>query len=204
MAVADRTARLRQALLDGDLEAIRSLCTEDHWARGAAMQYEDLAGVVERAEILGVLGRRSLLLVEAAEWRYGRGVFELLWHDGEPPLVDDQRLFTLADRSTLDGADLDRLATKLAAQDAAQRLVDRLVAHDEAGVEALFDPASLERARPELQLRVGAVRHAELVGSVGPRTLVRVTGPTDQTIEYLWRPSGDDLRIAGARVFEQP
>jgi hypothetical protein len=191
MGVEDRAERLRRALLDGDIEAVRSLCTPDHWARSAAQVYEDLAGHVVRAETLGILGRRSLLQVQATGWRHGSGVFELLWHDGEPALVDDPE-------------ETERLATKLAAQDAAQRLVDRLVAHDEEGVEALFDPASLERARPALQIGVAAVRRAELVGSVGPRTLVRVVGPGDQTIEYLWRASGDDLRIAGARVFGSP
>ena len=60
------------------------------------------------------------------------------------PLVEDERLFTLIDRAALEAAGdtgrLARLATKLAAQDAALGYVDALNTRDAAAVTALWTP----------------------------------------------------------------
>ena len=67
------------------------------------------------------------------------------------PLVEDERLFTLIDRAALEAAGdtdrLARLATKLAAQDAALGYVDALNAHDAAAVMALWTPDFAAAAR---------------------------------------------------------
>jgi hypothetical protein len=46
------------------------------------------------------------------------------------------------------------------------------------------------------------VRRAELIGSVGPRTLVWLAmADGERTVELLWRRHDDRLLIAGARTF---
>ena len=205
--IAERARELAGAIEARDLQAVRQLCTAEHWERSAEAEYGELLLHVERVELLGVLGRRDLMRLETPGGRYERSVFEHLWHDGAPPLVDDQRQFTVINRAEVeaagDPARLTRLATKLDAQDAAVRYAEALVRHDEAAAAAMFEPSFLRQASAELHQRVGVVSRAELIGSVGPRTLVRIVHDHEQTIEYLWRRTADGLRIAGARVFER-
>src|SRR6185437_16697594 len=87
---------------------------------------------------------------------YPAYVVEQQWTPAAPPLAEDERLFTLIDRAALEAAGdtgrLARLATKLAAQDAALNYVDALNAHDAAAVRALWTPdfaAGREIRRPQ-------------------------------------------------------
>jgi hypothetical protein len=65
----------------------------------------------------------------------------------------------------------------------------------------MVEPGKDEIAAVEAERAAHATR-AELVGSVGPRTLVRVwSGDSDVTLEYLWRRHGDDWQIAFVRQF---
>ena len=159
-------------------------------------------------ELLGTLGDRSLLLVTPSPGADGRRyALEQAWSADSPPRVVDERLFTLVDaarvRAEGDAERLAQLATKLAAQDAAQALAVALADNDIEAVRAMVEPEHAEIADREAERAAHATR-AELVGSVGPRTLVRVwSGDTDATLEYLWRPHGDRLRIAFVREFSR-
>jgi hypothetical protein len=186
---------------------VRVLTDPDHWERSAAEDYEQVLPHVRHVEILGALFRRSLMLIEAPGLEVSRVVFEHLWDQREPPLLADQRLFTLVDRAEIERAgDADKLArlrTKLEAQDAAAQLVDALSAHDAAAAAEAFDQTLARWHEHDARLPIESIRTAELLGSVGPRTLVRIQGESDQTIEYLWRRAGDGMLVAGARVFER-
>ena len=62
-----------------------------------------------------------------------------------------------------------------------------------------FDAA---RHGQEVRPRIAAVRRVELIGSVGPRTLVwLVTEDGEQTVELMWRSHDGRLQIEGARTF---
>jgi hypothetical protein len=123
--------------------------------------------------------------------------------------VEDERLFTLADRAAIetsgDTERLERMATKLAAQDAAVAYAAALRAGDPVAVSALWSSRFADAHGAEVLPRVASVAGAELIGSVGPRTLVRVwyTG-SDETVELLWRPHGDRWLVEGARTFRRP
>ena len=125
-----------------------------------------------------------------------------------PPLVEDERLFTLIDRAALEAAGdtgrLARLATKLAAQDAALGYVDALNAHDAAAVMALWTP-DFAAGRVGATPRIDGLRSAELIGSVGPRTLVLCRfDDHDETQELLWRPLDGRVLVQGQRSFRPP
>src|SRR5947208_8470313 len=93
--IGQRAGELARAIESRDLDAVRRLCTPEHWERSGGDEYRELLPEVERVELLGVLGRRDLIRLETPGGRYERSVFEHLWHDGTPPLVDDQRQFTV-------------------------------------------------------------------------------------------------------------
>jgi hypothetical protein len=205
--IEDRATELAVAVAARDLASVRVLTDPDHWERSAAEDYEQVLPHVRHVEILGALFRRSLMLIEAPGWEVSRIVFEHLWDQREPPLLADQRLFTLVDRAEIERAGyadkLARLRTKLEAQDAAAQLVDALSAHDAAAAAEAFDQTLARWDEHDARLPIESIRTAELLGSVGPRTLVRIQGESDQTIEYLWRRAGDGMLVAGARVFER-
>jgi hypothetical protein len=124
------------------------------------------------------------------------------------PLVEDERLFTLIDRAALevagDTARLARLATKLAAQDAALGYVDALNAHDAAAVTALWTP-DFAAGRGGATPPPGGLLSAELIGSVGPRTLVLCRfDDHEETQELLWRPLDGRVLVQGQRSFRPP
>jgi hypothetical protein len=124
------------------------------------------------------------------------------------PLVEDERLFTLIDRAALEAAGdtgrLARLATKLAAQDAARGYVDALNAHDAAAVMALWTP-DFAAAGVGATPRIEGLRSAALIGSVGPRTLVLCRfDDHDETQELLWRPLDGRILVQGQRSFRPP
>jgi len=206
--IETRAAELAAAVATRDLPAIRALCEPGHWERSAAEEYGRLLPQAGRVETLGTLLRRSLMLIETPGWDFPRVVFEHLWDARNLPLLEDQRMFTLVDRAEIErSGDPERLArmrTKLEAQDAAAGLVRALTAHDEAAAAALFDRDLARWDDHSAHTPIAGIRRAELIGSVGPRTLVRVWGgASEHTIEYLWRRAGDGMLVAGARVFER-
>jgi hypothetical protein len=202
--------RLGRLLLDGDLAALERLCDPEFWHRAGREELAMLAEHAADATVLGVLGRRALLLVSTPAGRYHRYVVEQQWTEpGGPPLVEDQRLFTLADRAQVEASgDRERLAllrTKLAAQDAARHYAELLAAGDEQSVVALWSSRFEQAQGAELRPRIGLVRSAELIGSVGPRTLIRcllVAG--EETVELLWREHDGGWLVEGARTFRPP
>ena len=199
---------LVEALSAGDAERIRALAAPEFWERAGESDYAERLPVNGTVELLGTLGDRSLLLVTPSPGSDGRRyALEQAWSADSPPRVVDERLFTLVDaarvRAEGDAERLAQLATKLAAQDAAEALAVALADNDIEAVRAMVEPEHVEIAGREAERAAGATR-AELVGSVGPRTLVRVwSGDTDVTLEYLWRPHGDRLQIAFVREFSR-
>jgi Tfp pilus assembly protein PilW len=146
-----------------------------------------------------VLGRRSLIRLLPTS------VVEGQWIDrGGELLLEDQREFTLLDRTGLDGDPerLQRMRTKRRSEDAAMRYVSALQERDEVAAGAFFEPGFARSGDIDLLERLPFLTVAELIGSVGPRTLVRVElEGGEQTIEYLWRDHDGVLAIVGARVF---
>ncbi len=200
-ATAARSAELAAAARGGDLDAVQRLAGAGFWERAGREDWTELLAETQGAIELGVLGRRSLLRLLPGS------VVEVLWADREGVLlVDDQRLFTLLDRAGLlasgDDERIARTQTKLRSEDAAYRYLDALLARDEIAAGAFYEPAFAARADLDLHERLPFLRSAELLGSVGPRTLVRVElEGGEQTIEYLWREHDGALAIVGARVF---
>jgi hypothetical protein len=200
-ATAARSAELATAARSGDLDAVQRLSDPIFWDRAGREDWTELLAVTQGAVELGVLGRRGLLQLPPGS------VIETLWADRQGVLLlDDQRQFTLLDRAGLlasgDEERIDRMSTKLRAEDAALRYVDALLARDEVAAGAFYEPAFAVRADLDLHERLPFLRSAELIGSVGPRTLVRVElEGGEQTIEYLWREHDGALAIVGARVF---
>jgi len=205
--IDDRAAALAGALRGRRLESVHAMCTEDLWARVGDEEYAALLPHVVGAEVLGTLYRRSLLRLEAPGWKHSRLVFEHLWDQSSPALVEDQRMFTLAERAEVErSGDQERLArmrTKLDAQDAAEHLAEALRSHDAEAAMRLFDPELVAWRDHEQRTPLTAITAAELIGSVGPRTLVRIGGVRDHTVEYLWRRAGEGMLLAGARVFRR-
>jgi signal transduction histidine kinase len=203
--INDRASALADALRERRLENVRAMCTDDLWARLGDEEYGGLLPHVVGAELLGTLFRRSVLRLETPGWKHASLVFEHLWDESSPALVEDQRMFTRADRAEVErSGDQERLArmrTKLDAQDAAERLAEALRAHDADAAMLLFDPELVHWRDHELRTPLTAITTAELIGSVGPRTLVRISGARDQTVEYLWRRAEGGMLVAGARVF---
>jgi len=202
--VADGARALAAALRAGDAAAIEALCLEEMWERAGREEFGPLLDADE-VEILGVLGRRSLLWLSFSA-RDEAACTEQLWHSGDPARIEDQRIFSLADRAAVEASgDADRLArmsTKLDSQDAAQRFVDALGRRDLVASGAFFEPAYAAQADLDLRERLPKVRDVELLAGVGPRTLVRFHfADGDLTVEYLWRKHEDVLLVAGARAF---
>jgi hypothetical protein len=205
--VWDVAGRLARALGTADVEGLHALCDAEFWDRAGAEELSSLARDAAGVTLLGALGRRSLLQVETPAAEVARYVVEQQWTERAGALlVEDERLFTLVDRTEVEAAGdadrLARLATKLAAQDVAAAYVAALTSGDAAGFWShRFDAAHGAEVRP----RLAAVTAAELIGSVGPRTLVRVWyADGDETVELLWRPHGDTWLIEGARTFRRP
>ena len=196
------------ALVAQDMDALRALTAEELWLRAAAEELAPLAEHAVAARPLGLLGRHTMLHATTPGAAYPAYVVEQQWTPAERPLVGDERLFTLIDRAALEAAGdtgrLARLATKLAAQDAALGYVEALNAHDPAAVMALWTPDFAARragARP----RIEGLRSAELIGSVGPRTLVLCRfDDHDETQELLWRPLDGRILVQGQRSFRPP
>ena len=196
------------ALVAHDMDALRALTAEELWLRAAAEELAPLAEHAVAARPLGLLGRHTMLHATTPGAAYPAYVVEQQWTPAERPLVGDERLFTLIDRAALEAAGdtgrLARLATKLAAQDAALGYVEALNAHDPAAVMALWTPDFAVRragARP----RIEGLRSAELIGSVGPRTLVLCRfDDHDETQELLWRPLDGRILVQGQRSFRPP
>jgi len=197
-----------EALVAHDMDALRALTAEELWLRAAAEELAPLAEHAVAARPLGLLGRHTMLHATTPGAAYPVYVVEQQWTPAERPLVGDERLFTLIDRAALEAAGdtgrLARLATKLAAQDAALGYVEALNAHDPAAVMALWTPDFAARragARP----RIEGLRSAELIGSVGPRTLVLCRfDDHDETQELLWRPLDGRILVQGQRSFRPP
>jgi hypothetical protein len=197
--------RMRERLLVGDEAGLRALCDEGFWERVGAVELVQLARDAGSAEMLGVLGRRSLMLVETPGGEEPRYAVEQQWV-GESYMVEDQRLFSLVDRAELeasgDAERLARLRTKLAAQEAAAGYAARLAAHDAEGASAMWTQGFREAHGDEVLPRIAAVRSAELIAGVGPRTLVRCRfADGEETVELLWRETDDGWLVQGARTF---
>ena len=197
------------ALVAHDTDALRALTTEELWGRAAAEELAPLAEHAVAARPLGLLGRHTMLQATTPGAAYPAYVLEQQWTPAVGrPLVEDERLFTLVDRAALEAAGdtdrLARLATKLAAQDAALGYVDALNAHDAAAVMALWAP-DFAAGRVGVMPRVDGLRSAELIGSVGPRTLVLCRfDDHDETQELLWRPLDGRVLVQGQRSFRPP
>jgi hypothetical protein len=197
------------ALVAHDMEALRALTARELWGRAAAEELAPLAEHAVAARPLGLLGRHTMLHAATPGAAYPAYVVEQQWTpDAGRPLVQDERLFTLIDRAALEAAGdtgrLARLATKLAAQDAALGYVDALNAHDAAAVMALWTP-HFAAGRVGVMPCVDGLRSAELIGSVGPRTLVLCRfDDHDETQELLWRPLDGRVLVQGQRSFRPP
>jgi hypothetical protein len=200
--IALRAGELAALLDAGDAAAVEPLCDPSFWERAGHEELPELLEDVDAVRVLGVLGRRSLISLVP------RSVIESQWLDrGGELLLEDQREFTLLDRVSLVGADaerLDRVRTKRRSEDAAQRYVAALEERDEVAAGAFFEPAFARAADVDLLERLPFLRAAELIGSVGPRTLVRLElEGGEQTVEYLWRDHEGSLAIVGARTFRR-
>jgi hypothetical protein len=203
--VWERALRMRDRLLEGDVEGLRALCDEGFWQRVGADELTRVARHATAAEPLGVLGRRSLLLVETPGAADSRYVIEQQWA-GEAYEVEDERLFTLVDGAEVEASGdrerLARLETKLAAQDAGARYAQLLAAGDADGAAAMWTESFRQAHGAEVLPRIPLVRSAELIGGVGPRTLVRCRFPDgEETVEVLWSQAGDGWLVQGARTF---
>jgi hypothetical protein len=206
-AVWMRALELRDALLAGDAAAIEAISRPEFWERAGRDELLGLIPHVTSAIALGVLGRRSLLLLTAPGARHREASLEQLWAlVDDRLLLEDERLFTLVDRAEVEASGdlqrLDRLRTKLEAQDAALDYAAALARHDVAAVAEMWSPGYAAGHGRELRPQIAAVRRAELIGSVGPRTLVwLVMEDGEQTLELLWRRHDRGLLIEGARTF---
>jgi hypothetical protein len=206
-AVWMRALELRDALLGADAAAIEALSAPEFWQRAGCDELLGLIPHVTSATALGVLSRRSLLLVKAPGARHPEAALEQLWAQVEGRLLmEDERLFTLADRGLVeasgDAERIERMRTKLDSQDAARAYAAALVAHDVDAAAAMWSPGYGAGHGDELRPQIATVRRAELIGSVGPRTLLwLVMGDGEHTVELLWRPHEGRLLIEGARTF---
>jgi hypothetical protein len=203
--VWERALRMRELLLAHDPAGLRELCDEGFWERVGESELVELARDAASAEMLGVLGRRSLLLVETPGGEVLRCAVEQQWA-GQAYLVEDQRLFSLVDRAEVEAAgDLERLArlrTKLEAQDAGARYAALLASHDVDGVSAMWTESFRDAHGDEVRPRIAAVGSAELIAGVGPRTLVRCRfDHGEETVEVLWQETESGWLVHGARTF---
>lgn len=203
--VAERAVQLAEAIRAADAEAVKRLCVAETWERSASDEFAPLLGA-GTVEVLGALGHRSLLRLDVGHGG-GSQCIEQLWQPhGDDLLIEDQRLFTLADRAAIEASGdhdrLERLRTKLDSQDAAERYAAALREHDEAAAAACFEPGIAVSAELDLHARLPALVGAELIGGVGPRTLLQIQLTDEElTVEYLWRSREGVPLIAGARAF---
>ncbi|HEY0387872.1 MAG TPA: hypothetical protein VGC71_05500 [Gaiellales bacterium] len=209
--VWDCALRVRDLLLAHAAQELRALCDPGFWDRSGETELGTLAAHATAVEMLGVLGHRSLLLAETPGAPEPRYAVEQQWTTGDAGnlAVEDERLFTLADRSAAeasgDAERLARLGTKLAAQDAAARYAELLQAGDAAGAAAMWTDAFREAHGAHVVPRIGSVRAARLIAGVGPRTLVRCWfDEGEETVELLWRETDRGRLIHGARTFRPP
>ncbi len=205
--VWERALRMCDRLLDGDIEGLRALCDEGFWERVGEEELPPLTRHATSAELLGVLGRRSLLLVETPGAAGDRYAIEQQWA-GEAYEVEDERLFTLVDRAEVeasgDAERLARLETKLAAQDAGARYAELLAARDADGAAAMWTESFRQAHGGEVLPRILLVRSAELIGGVGPRTLIRCRfADGEETVEVLWTQAQGAWLVQGARTFRR-
>jgi len=206
-AVWARALELSDALLAADAGAVAALSEPGFWERAGRDELLDLVGNVASARALGVLGRRSLILLTAPGSRHPESTLEQLWaRVGDRLLLEDERVFALADRAEVeasgDAERLERLRTKLECQDAAGAYATALVSHDVADATAMWSPGYASGHGELLRSQIPAVLAAELIGSVGPRTLIRlVMDDGEHTIELLWRRHDGRWLIEGARTF---
>jgi hypothetical protein len=197
---------LRDALLAGDAAIVEAMCTSEFWERAGRDELLGFTPHVASATALGVLARHSMLRLSSPGARYPEAVVEQLWapYDGRL-LIEDERLFTLIDRAEVEASGEERLArlrTKLDAQDAALAYVAALNGHDPAAATAMWSTAHDEGPGREVPPQISSVRRAELIGSVGPRTLVWLAmDDGEATVELLWRRRDGRLLIEGARTF---
>jgi len=204
-AVWSRALKLRDALLAADAAAVEGMCTAEFWERAGSDELLGFTPHVASATALGVLARRSMLRLSAPGARFPEAVLEQLWspHDGRL-LIEDERLFTLIDRAEVEASGeerLERLRTKLDAQDAALAYAAALTGHDPAAATAMWSPTH-EEGPGHVPPRISGVRRAELIGSVGPRTLVWLAmDDGEATVELLWRRRNGRLLIESARTF---
>lgn len=205
--VRSRACELGEALLARDLAALERLCDPEAWERACREELGRLAEHAGAVTLLGTLDRRSLLRVATPTGQYPEYVVEQQWlARGGRLLVEDERLFALADRAEVEASSdaerLSRMRTKLAAQDAARAYVSALTHHDAAAVAAMWSPRFAGSHADRVRARIGELRAAELIGSVGPRTLVRcLFGDGEETVELLWREQGGRWLIEAARTF---
>jgi hypothetical protein len=194
------------ALVAHDMDALRALTAEELWVRAAAEELAPLAEHAVAARPLGLLGRHTMLYAATPGAAYPAYVVEQQWTPAAArPLVEDERLFTLIDRAEVEASGEERLArlrTKLDAQDAALAYVAALNGHDPAAATAMWSTAHDEGPGQEVPPQISSVRRAELIGSVGPRTLVWLAmDDGEATVELLWRRRDGRLLIEGARTF---
>lgn len=205
-----RAELLRERLLANDAAAIEALCAPDFWERSGESELLGVAPHVKQATTLGALGRRSLISLHTVGHRWPAPVLEQLWaEEGGELVLEDHRVFTLMTRAQVqalaDPEELARLATKIQSQDAAEAYVIALNDRDERAAEAAWSQSFADRFDLDLNSRIEKLVSAELIGSVGPRTLVRCWfDDGEQTIELLWRRRDARLLIEGARVFRRP
>jgi hypothetical protein len=201
-----RALELRDALLAGDATALEAMSSPEFWERAGRQELLGFIPHVATATTLGVLARRSLLRLSSPGARYSEAALEQLWAPFDGSLViEDERLFTLIDRAEVEASGeerLERLRTKLDAQDAALAYVAALAGHDTAGATAMWSPAYDESHGQEVRPQISTVLRAELIGGVGPRTLVWLSmDGGEATVELLWRRRDERLLIEGARTF---
>lgn len=206
-AVWARALELRDALLTRDADRVEALCDPGFWQRAGREELLGLVPHVALATALGMLARRSLIRLTAPGARHPEPVLEQLWaRVGGALLVEDERLFSLADRAQVEGSGdqdrLQRLRTKLECQDAARAYADALAGHDVIAATAMWSAAYAAGHGDEVRPQIPTVRRAELIGSVGPRTLVWLEmDDGEHTVELLWREHDQRWLIEGARTF---
>ena len=86
------------ALREGSLDRVRALAAPDFWERAGEADYSERLPVSGTVELLGILSDRSLLLVTPAAGTNGqRYALEQAWSADAPPLLLDERYFSLLD-----------------------------------------------------------------------------------------------------------
>ena len=121
-------------------------------------------------------------------------------------LVEDERLFTLVDRAKVeaagDGNGWSGCAPSSRPRTPRWRTPPPWSATTWRRSTAMWSPGYAAGHGQEVRPQIATVRRAELIGSVGPRTLVwLVMDDGEHTVELLWRSHDGRLLIEGARTF---